>query len=57
MPLSTLRALERVRLHGKVLNNGALNAGFNGTAQVTIFDKPTTVMTLGDEANGDPCLG
>jgi hypothetical protein len=57
MPLSTLRALERVRLHGKVLNNGALNAGFNGTAQVTIFDKPTTVTTLGDEANGDPLSG
>ena len=46
----TLLALSRVRLHGKVLNGGALSSNFSGRAQVTIYDKPTTVMTLGDEA-------
>ena len=45
----TLLALSRVRLHGKVLNGGALNTNFTGRAQVTIYDKPTTVVTLGDE--------
>ena len=46
----TLLALSRVRLHGKVLSGGALNTSFTGRAQVTIYDKPTTVMTLGDES-------
>ncbi|MDO7849619.1 type IX secretion system sortase PorU [Hymenobacter sp. M29] len=48
-PADTMQALARVRLHGKVLNNNALNTAFTGRAQVTIYDKPTTVMTLGDE--------
>lgn len=46
----TLLALSRMRLHGKVLNGGALSTNFTGRAQVTIYDKPTTVMTLGNEA-------
>ena len=46
----TLLALARVRLHGKVLSGGALSTSFTGRAQVTIYDKPTTVMTLGDKA-------
>ena len=45
----TLQALARIRLHGRLLNNGAANPGFTGKAQVTIYDKPTTVRTLGDE--------
>ena len=49
-----LQALARVRVHGRVLNNGAANTRFTGRAQVTIYDKPTTVMTLGNEAGGDP---
>lgn len=48
----TLQALARVRVHGKVLNGGALSTNFTGQAQVTIYDKPGTVMTLGDEING-----
>ncbi|WP_210520698.1 type IX secretion system sortase PorU [Hymenobacter terricola] len=54
----TLQALSRIRLHGKLLNNGALNSSFTGRAQVTIYDKPTTVMTLGDESpdRNDPTL-
>ncbi|MFC6223541.1 type IX secretion system sortase PorU [Hymenobacter artigasi] len=50
----TLHALARIRLHGKLLNNGALNATFTGRAQVTIYDKPTTVMTLGNEPGDTP---
>ena len=45
----TLFALSKVRLEGEVRRGAALAADFSGTAQVTIFDKPTTVMTLGNE--------
>ena len=54
VPADTLQALARIRLHGRLLNGGSANTGFTGRAQVTIYDKPTTVMTLGDEAGGDP---
>ena len=51
----TIQALARIRVHGKILSGGALNAGFTGRAQVTIYDKPTSVLTLGDELSaGDP---
>ena len=50
----TLQSLSRIRLRGRVLNNGALNSTFTGNAQVTIYDKPTTLMTLGDEGRGIP---
>jgi hypothetical protein len=53
-PADTLQALARVRLHGKLLNGGVPNPNFTGRAQVTIYDKPATVMTLGDERAGDP---
>ncbi|MBF9237073.1 type IX secretion system sortase PorU [Hymenobacter sp. BT683] len=52
-PADTLRALARVQMHGRVLNNGVANQAFTGRAQVTIYDKPTTVMTLGNEVAGD----
>ncbi|MBF9224145.1 type IX secretion system sortase PorU [Hymenobacter ruricola] len=48
-PAPALQALSRVRVHGRVLNGGAPNTGFTGRAQVTIYDKPTMVKTLGDE--------
>ena len=48
-PADTLKALARVRIRGHVANGGAKNTAFSGTAQITIYDKPTTVMTLGDE--------
>jgi hypothetical protein len=47
--LDTLKALGQVRLSGHVENKNVLNASFNGTADITIFDKPTTVSTLGDQ--------
>ncbi|MBD2769602.1 type IX secretion system sortase PorU [Hymenobacter sp. BT664] len=49
-----LQALARIRIHGRLLNNGVENTAFTGRAQVTIFDKPTTVMTLGNEASRYP---
>lgn len=53
----TLQALSPVRLHGRVLNAGALNSGFNGTAQVTVYDKPAMVLTLGNKVANNPADG
>ena len=53
----TLQALARIRVHGKVLNNGVPNTSFTGRAQVTIYDKPSTVMTLGDKVATNPADG
>jgi hypothetical protein len=44
----TLQALAQVRLSGHVERAGVLNTTFGGTADITIFDKPVTVTTLGD---------
>ncbi|MVN76871.1 type IX secretion system sortase PorU [Hymenobacter sp. HMF4947] len=49
--LDTLQALGQVRLSGHVENGGVLNTAFGGTADITIFDKPVTVMTLGDQGS------
>ncbi len=46
----TLHALSRVQLHGQVRRGTALDASFTGQAFVTIYDKPTTVHTFGDES-------
>ena len=50
----TLLALSQVRLHGQVLNGSALNTSFTGRVQVTVYDKPTTVMTLGSKPEDTP---
>ncbi len=47
--LDTLKALSQARVSGHIENRGAFNAGFNGTADITIFDKANTVNTLGDQ--------
>jgi hypothetical protein len=47
--LDTLKALSQARVSGHIENQGALNAAFNGTADITIFDKVSTVNTLGDQ--------
>ena len=49
--LNVLQALSQVRLTGHVENAGALNAGFGGTAYITIYDKADTVQTLGDSGS------
>ena len=51
LSLDTLQALGKARLSGHIENRGALNATFNGTANITIFDKSQTVLTLGDQGS------
>ncbi|MGY2134250.1 type IX secretion system sortase PorU [Hymenobacter sp. HD11105] len=46
----TLRALSRVELAGNVTTAaGTVDAGFTGKVQVTVFEKPATIMLLGNE--------
>jgi hypothetical protein len=47
--LDTLKALSQARISGHIENRGAFNAAFNGTADITVFDKVATVNTLGDQ--------
>jgi hypothetical protein len=47
--LDTLKALSQARLSGHIENRGAFNAAFNGTADITVFDKVATINTLGDQ--------
>ncbi len=47
----TLNALARVTIEGEIRINDTRNNGFNGTLQTTIFDKPSQLMTLGNEQN------
>jgi hypothetical protein len=47
--LDTLKALSKARVSGHIENHNVFNANFNGTADITIFDKPATVNTLGDQ--------
>ena len=52
-PIDTLRALQRVRLEGEVVDpvTNALQRNFNGKVQVTVYEKPTVVRTLGNESD------
>ncbi len=46
----TLKATSKVVVEGEVTDgNGALLADFNGTVYPTVFDKPQTVSTLGND--------
>ena len=49
----TLRALQRVTLTGEVRQSGTGRAlsDFSGTAQLTLYGKPTSLTTLGLEGN------
>ena len=48
----TLRALQKVKLSGEISTNNNVDKTFQGTAQITIYDKPVTFRTLGNE--GEP---
>ncbi|OON66791.1 type IX secretion system sortase PorU [Hymenobacter sp. CRA2] len=50
-PLDTIRALQRVQLEGEVIDptSRVLQAGFKGEAQITVYEKPSLVRTLGNE--------
>ncbi|RSK32333.1 type IX secretion system sortase PorU [Hymenobacter metallilatus] len=50
----TLKALQQVELKGEIRQNGRLNANFNGTANVQVFEKKTIVTTLGNESDPAP---
>lgn len=46
----TLRALQKVTIKGRITgNNGELLTNFNGVVYPTVYDKPTTVTTLGQD--------
>ncbi|UOG75548.1 type IX secretion system sortase PorU [Hymenobacter tibetensis] len=52
----TLKALSTVQLAGSVrtgtLSTAPVNTSFSGTAQVTVYEKPNTVTTLGSGPDG-----
>jgi hypothetical protein len=51
----TLSAEELVTMDGEVEDNtGSLMTGFQGTVYLTLFDKPQTIMTLGNDPTSLP---
>ncbi|QJX47233.1 type IX secretion system sortase PorU [Hymenobacter taeanensis] len=48
-PTDTLGALSTVALRGELRLNGQRNTTFSGTAQVTVYEKPSIVTTLGND--------
>lgn len=53
--LDTLSATETVTLGGEVQDNsGAVLTSFNGTVYLSLFDKPQTSTTLGNDAGSSP---
>lgn len=47
----TLKALKKITLKGEIRNNSnTLLSDFNGVATITIFDKATSLSTLGNDA-------
>lgn len=44
-----LRAMEKVALQGEVVFNNVADKSFNGMASVTVYDKPVSFRTLGNE--------
>ncbi|GAA4010186.1 type IX secretion system sortase PorU [Hymenobacter fastidiosus] len=47
--IDTLKALSAITMAGRIQNGGVTNTRFTGKAQLTIYEKPTTVNTLGNE--------
>jgi len=45
----TLRALEKTTLRGEVVVDGSVDISFSGIARLTVFDKPVSFRTLGNE--------
>ena len=51
----TLKALQPYSIKGSVQDAaGHLQSGFNGTLYATVFDKPQTISTLGNDADSYP---
>ncbi|QDA59631.1 type IX secretion system sortase PorU [Hymenobacter jejuensis] len=53
----TLKALSRIKLTGEIRNGATTNAGFSGVTQLTVYEKPSTVTTLGNEPSTLPNNG
>ena len=54
-PIDTLQALSKVNIQGQVEDlNGSLDADFNGTLQLSVYDKPTDRETLVNDGVGNP---
>jgi len=47
--VDTLKALDPVTIQGQIEQSGSLLSSFNGIVDITIFDKPRTVFTLGQD--------
>jgi hypothetical protein len=45
----TLKALSTVRVSGRIISNGTADTDYTGTAIISLFDKPFTEITKGDE--------
>ncbi len=45
----TLKGTSKVNIKGSIFTNGNINPGYNGTLAMTVFDKPTSSTTKGDE--------
>jgi len=53
--MDTLKALQRVLVEGQISDfNGEIVNGFNGVVDVTLFDKPVTLSTLGQSSGSNP---
>lgn len=51
----TLQALGQYQVYGHVVNAaGALQPGYSGTLDVTVYDKPARMVTLGNDAGSTP---
>ncbi len=51
----TVSATQLVTIQGRVVNDtGTIVSSFNGTAYATLFDKPQTITTLGNDATSQP---
>jgi hypothetical protein len=52
-PKDTIKSLARINFEGAVLEaNGTIDNDFNGTLDVTIFDKPLSKQTFRNDGNG-----
>lgn len=50
IPGDTIKALSKVTLRGEVMDtDGSFLGGYHGTAEITVFDNPSTTETLGSE--------
>jgi len=47
--IDTIKSLDNIKLEGEVRQSDFLATDFNGTVEITVFDKTTTITTLGDE--------